>query len=66
VRAVFAMEQAVKSARLLRTSPAPTASSVFAALGGILLAVRGLAGGVLVGDGVHLLLIAVVPTRVCL
>jgi hypothetical protein len=38
VRAVFAMEQAVKSARLLRTSPAPTMSSVSAALGGILLA----------------------------
>jgi hypothetical protein len=36
VRAVFAVEQAVKSARLLRTSPAPTTSSVSAALGDIL------------------------------
>jgi hypothetical protein len=34
VAAVFAMEQAVKSARLLRASPAPTLSSIFAALGG--------------------------------
>jgi hypothetical protein len=33
VRAVFAGEQAVKSARLLRTSPAPTTNSVSAALG---------------------------------
>jgi hypothetical protein len=34
VRAVFAVEQAVKSVRLLCTSPAPTTSSVSAALGG--------------------------------
>jgi hypothetical protein len=34
VRAVFAVEQAVKSVRLLRPSPAPTTSSVAAALGG--------------------------------
>jgi hypothetical protein len=34
VRAVFAVEQAVKSARLLRVSPAPTASSISVALGG--------------------------------
>jgi hypothetical protein len=34
VDAVFAVEQAVKSARLLRASPAPTTSSVSAALGG--------------------------------
>jgi hypothetical protein len=66
VHAVFAVEQAVKSARLLHTSPAPTASSVSVALGGILLAARGLASGVLVGDVVHLLLIAAVPTGVCL
>jgi hypothetical protein len=66
VGAVFAVEQAVKLAWLLRTSPAPTASSVLAALGGIFLAARGLASGVLVGDVVHLLLIAVVPTGVWL
>jgi hypothetical protein len=34
VRAIFTMEQAVKSARLLRPSPAPTTSSVAATLGG--------------------------------
>jgi hypothetical protein len=64
VRAVFAVEQAVKSARLLRPSSAPTTSSVAAALGGILLAARGLASGVLVGDVVYLLLIVAVPTGV--
>jgi hypothetical protein len=66
VGAVFTVEQAVKSAWLLRTSLALTTSSVSAALWGILLAVRGLASGVLVGDVVHLLLIAAVPTGVCL
>jgi hypothetical protein len=66
VHAVFAVEQAVKYVRLLRTSPAPTTSSVSTALGGILLAARGLANGVLVGDVVYLLLTAVVPTGVCL
>jgi hypothetical protein len=60
------VEQAVKSARLLRASPAPTTSSVPAALGGILLVARGLASGVLVGDVVHLLLIAAVLTGVWL
>jgi hypothetical protein len=34
VHVVFAVEKAVKSARLLRMSPAPTTSSVFVALGG--------------------------------
>jgi hypothetical protein len=34
VRAVFAVEQTVKFTRLLRTSPAPTMSSVSVALGG--------------------------------
>jgi hypothetical protein len=66
VRAVFAVEQAVKYARLLRTSPAPTTSSVSAALGGILLAARGLTSGVLVGDVVYLLLTAAILTGVCL
>jgi hypothetical protein len=64
VGAVFAVKQAVESARRLRTSPAPSASSVFAALGGIFLTARGLTSGVLVGDVVHLLLIAAVPTGV--
>jgi hypothetical protein len=64
VRAVFAVKQAVKSARLLRPSSAPTTSSIAAALGGIILAARGLTSGVLVGDVVHLLLTAAVPTGV--
>jgi hypothetical protein len=64
VRAVFAVEQAVKSARLLRPSSAPTTSSVVAALGATILVARGLTSGVLVGDVVHLLLTAAVPTGV--
>jgi hypothetical protein len=64
VRTVFAVEQAVKSARLLRPSPAPTTSFVAAALGGILLAARGLTSGVLFGDVVYLLLTTAVPTGV--
>ena len=66
VGAVFAMEETVESARRLRTPPTPTASSISAALGGIFLAARGVSSGVLVGDVVHLLLIAAVPTGVWL
>jgi hypothetical protein len=66
VGAVFAVKQAVESAGRLRTSPAPSASSVSAALGGIFLAARGLTSGVLVGDVVHLLLSAAVSTGVWL
>jgi hypothetical protein len=64
VRAVFAVEQAVKSAQLLPPSSALTTSSVAAALVGILLAERGLTSGVLVSYVVYVLLIAAVPTRV--
>jgi hypothetical protein len=64
VRAVFAMKQAVKSARLLRPSLAPAMRAIAAALGGIVLTASGLTGGVLVGYVVHLLLTAVVPPRV--
>ena len=66
VGAVFAMEEAVESARRLRTPPTPTASSISAALGGIFLAARGFSSGVLVGDVVHLLLIEAVSTGVWL
>jgi hypothetical protein len=66
VGAVFVVKQAVELAWRLRTSPAPSASSVSAALGGIFLAARGLTSGGLVGDVVHLLLIAAVPTGVWL
>jgi hypothetical protein len=64
VHAVFAVEQAVKSARLLRPSSAPTTSSAVAGLGGIILAARGLTSGVLVGNVVYLLLTAAVPAGV--
>jgi hypothetical protein len=66
VGAVFAMEEAVELARRLRTPPTPTASSISVALGGIFLAARGVSSGVLVGDVVHLLLIATVSTGVLL
>jgi hypothetical protein len=66
VGAVFAVEEIVESARRLRASPAPTASSTSAALGGILLAARGITSGVLVGDVVHLLLVAAFSARVWL
>jgi hypothetical protein len=55
-----------ESARRLRTPPTPTVSSISAALGGIFLAARGVSSGVLVGDVVHLLLIAAVSTGVLL
>jgi hypothetical protein len=46
--------------------PGPDREFRFRDPGGILLAARGLASGVLVGDVVHLLLIVAVPTGVCL
>jgi hypothetical protein len=64
VRTVFAVKQAVESARLLRLSSAPTTSSTVVALGGIILAARGLTSEVLVGNVVYLLLTAAVPTGV--
>jgi hypothetical protein len=64
VRAVFAVKQAVKSARLLRPSSAPTTSAIAAALGGIILTARGLTSRVLVGNVLHLLLTAAVPIGV--
>ena len=64
VRAVFAMKQAVKSARLLRLSSAPTTRAIVVALGGVILTARGLTSGVLVGNVMHLLLTAAVPTGV--
>jgi hypothetical protein len=64
VRAVFAVKQAVKFARLLRPSSAPTTSAIAATLGGIILMARGLTSGVLIGNVMHLLLTAAVPTGV--
>jgi hypothetical protein len=64
VRAVFTVKQVVISARLLRPSPAPATRAIATALGGIILTTSGLAGGVLVGYVMHLLLTAIVPTGV--
>jgi hypothetical protein len=64
VRAVFAMKHAVISVRLLRPSPAPATRAIVVALRGIVLTVSGLAGRVLVGYVVHLLLTAAVPPGV--
>jgi hypothetical protein len=64
VRAVFVVEQAVKSARLLHPSSAPTTGATTAALGGIILMASGLSCRVLVGNVMDLLLTAVVPTGV--
>jgi hypothetical protein len=64
VRAVFAVKQAVVSARLLRLSPPPTTRAIVAALRGIILTARGFAGRVLVGNVMHLLLTAAIPTGV--
>jgi hypothetical protein len=47
-------------------APGPDREFRFLGPGGILLAARGLTSGGLVGDVVHLLLIAIVPARVCL
>jgi hypothetical protein len=64
VCAIFVVKQAVKSARLLHPSPAPASRAIAAALGGIFLTASGLAGRVLVGYVVHLLLTAAVPSEV--
>ena len=64
VGAVFAMKEAVESARRLRMPSTPTTSSISAALGGIFLATRGVSSRLLVGDVVHLLLTAAVSTGV--
>jgi hypothetical protein len=64
VRAVFTVKQAVKSVQLLRPSSAPTTRVIAVALGGIILTARGLTGGVLVGNIMHLLLTAAVATGV--
>jgi hypothetical protein len=63
VHAVFAMKQAVIFAWLLRSSPAP-ATCAIATARGVILTASCLAGGVLVGYVVHLLLTATVPPGV--
>jgi hypothetical protein len=58
------MKQVVKYARLLRPSLAPATRAIATALRGIVLMVSGFTGGMLVGYVMHLLLTAVVPSRV--
>jgi hypothetical protein len=64
MRAVFAVKQAIESSRLLGLSSAPSSCVVAAALRGVFLTTVGLSGWVLVGYGVHLLLVAIVPAGV--
>jgi hypothetical protein len=63
VRAVFAVKQAIESSRLLCPSAAPSSCAVAVALG-VFLTTGELSSWVLIGYGVHLLMIAVVPVGV--
>jgi hypothetical protein len=64
MHAVLAVKQAVKSSRLLGPSSAPSSCAVVAALRGVFQTACGLSSWVLIGYGVHLLLVAIVPTEV--
>jgi hypothetical protein len=65
VRAVFAVKQAIESAQLMCPYAASSSCAVVAALG-VFLTMDGLSSWVLIGYGVHLLMIAIVPTEVWL
>jgi hypothetical protein len=62
--AVLVVKQAIESSRLLGPSFAPSSCVVVATLRGVFLTVCGLSGWVLIGYGVHLLLVAIVPAGV--
>ena len=62
--AVFTVKHAVKSSRLLDSASTSSSCVVVTVLRGVLLTVNRVSGGMLVGDGVHLLLVAIVPTKV--
>jgi hypothetical protein len=64
MHAVFAMKQAIESSRLLGPSSASSSCAVAAALRGVFLTTGGLSDWVLIGYGVHLLMIVIVPTGV--
>jgi hypothetical protein len=66
VCAVFAVKQAVESARLLCSSAASSFCAVAAALEVVFLTTSGLSGWVLVGYVVHLLMVAIVLAGVWL
>ena len=61
MRAVFTVKQAIESSRLLGPFSASSSCAVAVALRGVFLTTGGLSGWVLIGYGVHLLLVAIVP-----
>jgi hypothetical protein len=63
---VFAVKQAIESARLLCPFVASSSCAVVAALRGVFLTTGGLSGWVLIGYVVHPLMIAIVPAGVWL
>jgi hypothetical protein len=64
VCAVFAVKQIVKSSRLLGSASASSSCVVAVVLRGVLLTANCVSDGMLVGDGVHLLLVAILPVKV--
>jgi hypothetical protein len=64
MRTVFIVKQEIESSRLLGPSSAPSSCAIAAALRGVFLMACGLSGWVLIGYGVHMLLVAVVPAGV--
>jgi hypothetical protein len=64
MRAVFAMKQAIESSRLLCPSSVSSSCVIVVALRWVFLTMGGLSGWVLIGYGVHLLMIAIVPAEV--
>jgi hypothetical protein len=64
VCAVFTVKQAVKSSRLLGSASASSSCAVATVLRGVLLVANCVSDEMLVGEVVHLLLIAIVPARV--
>jgi hypothetical protein len=61
---VFAVKEAAKSSRLLGSASASASCVVAVVLGEVLLTSNCVFGGILVGYGVHLLLVAIVPAGV--
>jgi hypothetical protein len=66
VSEVFAVKQTIESTRLLCPSAASSPCVVVAALGVVFLTTGGFSGWLLVGNVVHLMMIAVVSARVWL
>ena len=64
MRTVLVVKQVVESSRLLGPSSAPSSCVVAATLRGVILTACGLSSWVLIGYGVHLLLVAIVPAGV--